>query len=558
MATQEDFDRLQAAFAKADAAVDANPNDTEALEDARAFAAEIRRLTGQAGAQPQAAPAPQQPAPQPEADTYLSRSVDGLKRMLGTAIGEHPGQDAVTGLKAMAQGIPFVGTKTDNAYAAVRSAITGEDEGKLQKEYMAPVEQMNPYARGALQVAGGMATPAIPGVGSVVSALATKPMWMTPVITAIESMISGPGRRDNGKPFVQDMVENAPADAVVGAVGGAGGMIAANLLSRGIMSGANIARAAQGKPTDPFVGRPGAAAQERVKAALEANPATPDKPLLSQPAGANLGKEVVEYGGPTAKAVVDAAKATMKDTSRTQQAGTAFQGLGLVPVGLRTTPGEIAKSPRINSNAVLSLLGHPDMKKVVASVKRDVRFDGVPEDNATFIHEVQTRLAKAAKGLRKDTPVKAENIDSLRAVFVDEIDNAIPGYKDALSGYRDAARETASAQEMAKAAGGNAKFVKSSVEARVPNIGQNVSGSFEGAKLRTAFNFASYLMESLGLTHTKEANKIIARLLVEKDPEQIAMILSSAAKQHGGKHLRPSTVFLGNSVLSPWRNQEAQ
>lgn len=540
---------LEQALISADAAGD--------VESARVLAAEMQRAMG--GSVPAPSQAPQPPASPPQQeDTYLSRSVDGIKRMAGSVIGDNPGQDAITGLKAMAQGVPFVGTKTDNLYAAVRSAITGEDEKKLQQEYMAPVEQMNPYARGALQMGGGAAAAVLPGVGPVVSSLATKPAWLTPLISAVESVVSGPGRRDSGKPFVNDVVENAPADAVVGATGGVAGLVAATLLGRAVPAGMNMLRSAQGKPTDPFTGRAGAAAQERVKAAVEANPADPAKPLLSQPAGASLGKEVAAYGGPTAAEVVGAAKAAMRDNSLTREAGKAFQGLGIVPVGLRTTPTEVAASPRISSNSISSALGNPDLRKIVAGVEKDVRFDGIPRDNLTLLHEVNIQLGKAAKGLRKDTPVKAERMDALRAYFTDLMDGVVPGYKDALGEYKIAARETAAAQEMAKAAGGNAKFVKSESQVRIPNMGESVSGSIPGAATRAAFNYGSVLAEAIGLTHTKEANKIIARLLVEKDPAQIAMILRSAKKQHGGKPFRPGTVFQGNNALSPWRNEEAR
>lgn len=561
MVTQEEFDRLQAAFAKADAAADADPNDAEALEDARAFAAEIRRLTGQAGAQPQAqaAPAPQQPAPQPEADTYLSRSVDGIKRMFRAAIGDRPAQDIATGVKTMAQGLPFVGGYTDNLYAKARSAITGENEEAVRQAYMAPVEQMDPISRTALQVGGGLVSPVLPGVGQAVKAIATKPGWTVPITAALESVISGPGRRDNGRPVVNDIVEHALPDAVVGAAGGAAGLTAAEVVSRIVPRAMNMARTFQMKPTDPFVGRGAAKAHARVKAAAEANdPIRTDAPLLAQPAGASLGKEVAGYGGPTAKTVRDAAKEIMGDNSRTQQAGTAFQRLGIVPVGKLTPPTDIAASPRIASNAVLARMNHPDMKKIVSGVERDVRFDGIPRDNLTFVHEVQTRLSDASKSMRKDAPAKAKNIDALRAFFVNDIEAALPGYKDALGEYRDAARATSAAQDMAKAAGGGAKFVKSEVHARVPNPGENVSGSVAGAATRSMFNYGSLLAEMAGLSNTKRSNEIIARILTERDPEQIAMMVRMLSKPHGNKSVRSGLVYQSNNALTPWRSEEAR
>ena len=501
-----------------------------------------------------------QPAPQqPEPDTFLSRSADGLKRMYGDLVGDNPGQDFVTGLKAAVSGVPFVGQYVDNAYAAARSAVTGEDEKQVRDAYNAPVEQMNPYARAGSMVAGGLATPMIPGVGGAITSLATKPAWTVPVIAAIESIFSGPGRRDSGKPLAQDVAENIIPDAVIGATGGVGGLALSEVMGRTIPAVANAFRAARGKPVDPFVGKGASQAHSRMKAAVEANdPVLTDRPLLEQPAGASLGKEVFGHGGPTAKQVSDAAKAVMKDNTRTQAAGAAFQDLGIVPVGKLTTPDEIASSARITSNTLLSRLDHPDVKKIAEGVRRDVRFEGISDDNATFVHEVITRLSEKAKGLRKENPVKSKNAESIYARLVEDMEAALPGYKGARQGYAEAVGETAAAREAAKAAGGNAKFVKSEASVRAPNLGENVSGSVPGAMTRAAFNYSSLLAEKLGLSSTKEANKIIARLLAEKDPDQIAMMVRMLGEKRAGMRSRPSLVFQGNNAMTPWRTEETR
>ena len=121
-----------------------------------------------------------------------------------------------------------------------------------------------------------------------------------------------------------------------------------------------------------------------------------------------------------------------------RKAGAVYQDLGIVPVGLRTTPEEIMASPSIQSNAISNLLENPDVQKIVAGMQKDVRFAGVPTDNLTFLNELTIQLGKGAKGLRTNVPVKAERLDALRAAFVDAMEGAVPGYKEAAAGYRQA------------------------------------------------------------------------------------------------------------------------
>lgn len=557
MATQADLDRLQRAFIAADNAGD--------VEDARVFAAEIRRLTGGGQepptAAPQATPAAQQ---QPEPDTYLTRSLDGLKQAVGSGpdLGKFVADNFMTGVKAAVQGIPFVGPYTDNLYAEANSALTGRNPEEVRREYMAPVEAMNPYVRAAAQVAGGVTSTGIPGVGKLIEYAATRPALLTPIIAAIESVISGPGRRDSGKPIVGDIVENGVNDAIVGAAGGAGGLVAGKLLGVGAQGLEDVSRIARGRPLSPFRGKGAAEAHERVAEAIRNNaplaPIRADRPLLDQPAGAALSKQVVNFGDESAGKVVAAAKTRMADRSATRAAGSAFQELGIVPLGVRTAPKEVAKSPSVSSNRIASLLGNPDMKKIVERVRRDLRFDGIGDGNLTFIHEVNTRLSKAAGKVGKKSPEKAENMKVLSAALSDAIDDAVPGYKAAQAGYQRAAAETRTAQEMARAAGGSAKFVKGDRGVPFFNIGNSASGTPEGMKFRAITNIAAHIAERIGLSSDKQANAIIARILTETDPEQIAAAIAAVGKPVGGRPYRPMTVFQGNNALLPWRNEEAR
>lgn len=556
MATQADLDRLQRAFIAADNAGD--------VEDARVFAAEIRRLTGGGQEPPAAAPQATPAAPrQPEPDTYLTRSLDGLKRAVGSGpdLGKFVADNFMTGMKAAAQGVPFVGHYTDNLYAEANSALTGRNPEEVRREYMAPVEAMNPYVRAAAQVTGGVASTGVPGVGKLIEYAATRPALLTPIIAAIESVVSGPGRRDSGKPIVDDIVENGVGDAIVGAAGGAGGLVAGKLLGVGAQGLEDVSRIARGRPLSPFRGKGAAEAQERVAEAIRNNaplaPIRADRPLLDQPAGAALGKQVVNFGDESAGKVVAAAKARIADTSANKVAGEAFQNIGIIPLGARTTPGEVAKSATISSNRVSGLLGHPDMKKIVERTKRDLRFDGVKdlERNLTFVHEVIVRLAKASG---KAKPAKAENMQVLRAALSDAVEEVAPGYKAAQAGYQRAAAETRTAQEMAKAAGGSAKFVKGDRGVPFFNIGNSASGTPEGMKFRAITNIAAHIAERIGLSSDKQTNAIIARILTETDPEQIAAAIAAVGKPVGGRPYRPMTVFQGNNALLPWRNEEAR
>lgn len=522
-------------------------------------------------AEEQASSAPQQPAvaaqadpaaqQQPEPDTYLTRSLGGLKRAVGSGpgLGKFVADNFMTGVKAAVQGIPFVGPYTDNLYAEANSALTGRNPEEVRREYMAPVEAMNPFVRAAAQVAGGVTSTGIPGVGKLIEYAATRPALLTPIIAAIESVISGPGRRDSGKPIVDDIIENGVGDAVVGAAGGAGGLVAGKLLGVGAQGLEDVYRIARGRPLSPFRGKGAAEAQERVAEAIRNNaplaPVRADRPLLDQPAGAALSKQVVNFGDESAGKVVAAAKTRMADRSATRAAGSAFQELGIVPLGVRTAPGEVARSPSVSSNRIASLLGNPDMKKIVERVRRDLRFDGIGDGNLTFLHEVNTRLAKAAG---KANPAKAENIQVLRAALSDAIEEVAPGYKAAQAAYRAAAAEAKAAQEMAKAAGGSAKFVKGDRGVPFFNIGNSASGTPEGMKFRAITNIAAHIAERIGLSSDKQANAIIARILTETDPEQIAAAIAAVGKPVGGRPYRPMTVFQGNNALLPWRNEEAR
>jgi len=500
MATQEEFDRLQAAFAKADAAVDADPNDTEALEDARAFSAEIRRLTGQAGAQPQAQAAPQQE------DGFLARAGRSISdAMVGS----------ITTSKAVAQGLPGIGTWTDELAGQAISAIHGGDAEQARKDYMAPVEAMPAGRRLAAELVGGV-------VGSAPLAGLGLPASLAAATGLGAASGAGANESDRAKGATAGGITGLAAGVLAPAIGGAASSIGSRV--------ANVARSIMGKPTNPFVGGGSGAAQRTMRESIDNakragfEAPTTDAPLLAQPAGVPAARRVLNRGETAAADLVGAARgaadesrAVLADTAGkvggiadqsdllaeaslassrgglkmrgaqlaaegdaaissaesnlsgigqrlaksgqqriaevaqkiagtgqnigregVREAGKAYQDLGIVPVGLRTTPEEVLASPIVSSNAIGSLLKNPDVEKIVAGMQKDVRFTGVPTNNLTFLNELTIQLGNAAKGLRSVVPVKATRMDALRAQFMDAMEAAVPGYKGAAAGYRQA------------------------------------------------------------------------------------------------------------------------
>lgn len=421
----------------------------------------------------------------------------------------------ITTSKAMAQGLPGVGTWTDELAGQAISALHGGDAEQARKDYMAPVEAMPAGRRLAAELAGGVVGSAPMAALSIPAGIAT---------AAGLGAVSGAGANQENR--AQGAVAGGLTGLVAGAVAPVVGSVAARYGNRAV----NAVRSLLGKETNPFVGPGGQAAQKTIKKSIDLSKRagfdapTTDAPLLAQPAGVPAARRVLNRGEEAAADLIGAAKG-VADDSRTviadtatkvggiadqadllaeaslasskgglkmrgaqlaaegdaaissaesnlseigkrlatsghqrieqtaakiagtgqnigrkgvQEAGKAYQDLGIVPVGLRTTPEEVLASPSVNSNAIGSLLKNPDVEKIVSGMQKDVRFTGVPANNLTFLNELTIQLGNAAKGLRSMVPVKATRIDALRAQFMDAMEAAVPGYKGAAAGYRQA------------------------------------------------------------------------------------------------------------------------
>ena len=207
-----------------------------------------------------------------------------------------------------------------------------------------------------------------------------------------------------------------------------------------------------------------------------------------------------------------------------QKAGARYQDIGIVPVGLRTAPEEIMASPVVQSNAISKLLENPDVKKVVAGMQKDVRFEGVDPMNLTFLNELTIQLGDQAGGLRSLVPVKATRLDALRASMMDAMEGAVPGYKEAAAGYRQAST-LRSAYDMGYGFD-TKKISKEELDALPPEARSEAVAAMaqrfsdliapQGGQAQTpaqVANIANRLKANLSLTFGKDAEPFVSEIL---------------------------------------------
>lgn len=477
------------------------------------------------GPQPATAVAPVPAPQQPEADTYLTRSAEGLGRFLGAI------PDIARAARHGAEGIAgqFVQGATlnwaDEVVGKGISAITGEPYENIRRDIEGIGQDLPAGARIGAQAAGaaltgGAAVKMLPWLGTYLgNALAG----------TVGATADAVGRASPGEKMRELM---NPWNPALGLGFSLGMQPLAAGVNRAVRGAVDKWSQMHGGVANPYLGTAGRGAQEALASSVElgrkANPGAPElnasSPLLAQDlaeGAANVAKEI--GGNPLATQVgaakgirqaaadelagvagtVDdiamgqvaqgeaqqramtrglsmtaSAKAAKAETSLdeigkrlaaagqataqrgqqmiseaarriagtgqnigregVQKAGARYQDIGIVPVGLRTTPEEIMASPVVQSNAISKLLENPDVKKVVSGMQKDVRFEGVDPMNLTFLNELTIQLGDQAGGLRSLVPVKATRLDSLRASMMDAMEGAVPGYKEAAAGYRQA------------------------------------------------------------------------------------------------------------------------
>lgn len=461
----------------------------------------------------------------------------------------------ITISKAMAQGLPGIGTWTDELAGQAISAVHGGDAEQARKDYMAPVEAMPAGRRLAAELVGGVVGSApLAGLGIPAAIAASTGL----------GAVSGAGAAD-GSPGSRLI-----GGAAGGAAGLAGGVLApvvagtgASLLNRA----ANIGRAALGKPTNPFVGRGGAAAQKMLRQSLEnadamgVPPPTTAVPLVAQPAGIPAARGVVAGGQKPAAQVVGAAKRIADDNSALQAAGELYQSkLGIVPLSTATTPEDIAASPTVRSNAIAAILDNKDMRPILAKIGRDVRFEGIEPDNLTFLHQAKAMLAERVRQARKSGKVTetAGRLGALEKRLGDAINAAAPGYKDVSSEYAQAAAARAAEKGAAKVAGADQKFVP--VDVQGPGLArlaaEFISGSFPGVQTRAAIASGAHLVGAATKAARGAAARKLAAILTERDPDKIAMALQALRSDLTGKPYRWPIMYQGPNALQALAREE--
>ena len=283
----------------------------------------------------------------------------------------------ITTSKAMAQGIPGVGTWTDELAGKVITALHGGDEEQNRKDYMAPVEAMPAGRRIAAELAGGVVGGApLAGLG-VLGGLGAA----TVLGAASGAGAAAPGGRLLG-------------GAVGAGAGALGGVLAPVIAGVGSSIGhrvANAVRSVAGKPTNPYVGRGGLAAQKTLRESIENSgivgdaPPVATMPLVAQQPAVGASAAVLAGGGKPAATLVGAAKDIAKDDAALKAAGEAYQTkLGIIPLSTATTPADVATSPTVSSNAISAILANKDMAPILRKISRDTAFEGIPENNLTL------------------------------------------------------------------------------------------------------------------------------------------------------------------------------
>lgn len=465
----------------------------------------------------------------------------------------------ITTSKAVAQGLPGVGTWTDELAGKVITALHGGDEEQNRRDWMAPVEAMPAGRRFAAELAGGVIGGAPLGGLGVLRGLAAA--------TALGAA-SGAGAADGNEPGGRLLGAGIGAGA-----GAAGGVLAPMVAGAASAIGnrvANVARSVMGKPTNPYIGRGGLAAQKTLRESVENSglvgdaPPVTTMPLVAQKPAAGASAAVLAGGGKPAASLVGAAKAASRDDAALKAAGEAYQTrLGIVPLTTATTPQDVLASPTVNSNAISAVLGNKDMAPILRKIARDPAFDGVPENNLTLLHQAKAMLAERVRAAKKTGKITetAGRLGRLHKQLEDALDAAVPGYKDVSREYAEASATRTAQKEAAKLAGSEKKFVP--VEAAGPGIArllaESVSGSLPGVQVRGAIATSAHAAQAAAKAAKGAQARKLVEILTEKDPEKIAMALRMLREDLTGKQFRWPMMYQGPNALQAWaRDEEAR
>lgn len=475
----------------------------------------------------------------------------------------------ITTGKAMAQGIPGVGTWTDELAGKVITALHGGDEEQNRKDYTAPVEAMPAGRRFAAELAGGVVGSAPLGGLGVLRGIGAA--------TALGAA-SGAGSNQEHR------MEGAAAGAAAGALGG---VLAPVIAGAGSAVGRRIAngvRSVMGKPTNPYIGRGGLAAQRTLQKSVD-NAAkiggpqpTPDLPLLAQPAGTGAAVSVLAGGDDPAAAIVGAAKAIAKDDSALKGIGSRYADeAGLVPMSGSVRPDDIIRGAssaasgatrvtnvRLKSPVFEDLMENsPDVKRVYREMAGDIRFLGVPDNNPTKVHYVKTMLAKRLREARKNTkkPEVAGRLEAVHDEWTKEMNRLIPGYADISMDYAKEAGSRTAQKEAVKLAGSEKKFVPVEPPGRTfaSILPEFISGSMGGVQMRGTLATTVYAAQSAAKAAKGAQARKLVEILTEKDPKKIEMALRMLRQDLTGKPFRWPMMYQGPSALQAWaRDEEAR
>ena len=227
----------------------------------------------------------------------------------------------VTGLKAAAQGIPIVGTGTDEASAALTGWLPGHSYAADKDAYMAPVNALPPGERAGWEALGGLASGA-----SMASALPTAfKLGAIPF-----GMLSGAAEGYGSGNDPQDRLWK-------GILGSVFGGVTAGTLSTLLGAGRFVAKRLS---SAPFTSIGGGGAARTLRDAMEANPGSDisswQGPLATYPPFQPVARSVVNRGGVPAGEVMATANKVGD-----QAVGDALSAVdAAIPAGARSVTKE--------------------------------------------------------------------------------------------------------------------------------------------------------------------------------------------------------------------------
>lgn len=199
---------------------------------------------------------------------------------------------AATGLKAALQGIPIVGTATDEASAALTGLLPGHSYAADKAAYMAPVNALPPGERMGWEALGGLA-------GGVGAASAVPSLFKLGAIPF--GMLSGAAEGYGSGNDPQDRLWKGVLGS---AIGGASGGLLSSLLGAGRFVARRLSSA-------PFTSFGGGGAARTLRDAMMANPghdlSSWQGPLATFPPFQPVARSVVNRGGVPAGEVMAAA-----------------------------------------------------------------------------------------------------------------------------------------------------------------------------------------------------------------------------------------------------------